>query len=80
MFEQAYFILSEASPKKNDSECDIIAEAKRIIGRTPITGWWEDSETETKKRRHSSAWVKAAFFALGFSVGAIPLALLLILL
>ena len=80
MFEQAYFILSETPRGRICTESDIVAEAKRIIGRTPISGWWEEPEPEAKKRRHSSASVKFAFFALGFSVGAVPLALLLILL
>ena len=79
IFEQAYFILSEASRGKSCTESDIVAEAKRIIGRTPVSGWWEEAEPETKKRRHPSALVKFAFFVLGFSIGAIPLALLLIL-
>ena len=80
VFDQAYFILSESAYEKNHNEGDIVAEAKRIIARSPITGYWDDSLQKNKKRRHSSASCKAVFFVLGFLVGALPLALTLLIL
>ena len=78
-FDQAYFILSESAYEKKKSESDIVAEAKRIIGQAPITGWWEEPP-KTKKRRLSSASSSLAFFVIGFALGAIPTALALLLL
>ena len=78
-FDQAYFILSESAYEKKKSESDIVAEAKRIIGQAPITGWWEEPSI-TKKRRLSSASSSLAFFVIGFALGAIPTALALLLL
>lgn len=79
-FDQAYFILSESAYEKKKSESDIVTEAKRIIGQLPITGWWDESAEGAKKRRSPSASVKLAFFALGFALGAIPAAAVLLLL
>ena len=80
IFEQAYFILSESAYEKKKSDGDIVAEAKRIIGQLPITGWWDESAPKSKKRRHASASVKIGFFVIGFALGAIPPALVLLLL
>ena len=74
-FEQAYFVLSESAYEKKKSEGDIVAEAKRIIGQLPVSGWWEEPTCKSKKRRFSSASGKFAFFVLGFVLGALPAAI-----
>lgn len=81
VFDQAYFILSESAYEKKHSETDIVAEAKRIIARSPFTGYWDDFEQKKrKKRRMSSASLKWIFFVLGFSAGSLPLAITLLIL
>lgn len=80
IFEQAYFILSESACEKKKSDGDIVSEAKRIIGQLPITGLYEPPSAKTKKRRRSPASVKIGFFVIGFVLGAIPPALVLLLL
>lgn len=80
LFEQAYFILSDAAYEKKKTEGDVVSEAKRIIAQTPITGWWEEPPEKNEKRRHSTVSAKLVFFALGLSVGALPLALVTLLL
>ena len=79
VFDQAYFILSDAAYEKKKSEGDIVSEAKRIIGQAPISGWWEEPTPKTKKRGLHPASSKLAFFILGFALGAIPSALVLLL-
>ena len=79
-FEQAYFILSESAYEKKKSEGDIVSEAKRIIGQLPVSGWWDETPHQSKKRRKFSASGRVAFFILGFALGAIPTAVLLLIL
>ena len=80
LFDQAYFILSESAYERKQSEGDVVAEAKRIIARLPIAGYWDNSARNMKKRRTPSASLKLVFFVLGFLVGALPLALTLLIL
>ena len=80
IFEQAYFILSDSAYDKKKSEGDIVSEAKRIIGEAPISGWWCGSSLKKKKRRIGSALGRFAFFTVGFLLGTVPMALILLLL
>ena len=80
LFDQAYFILSESAYEKKRSEGDIVTEAKRIIGQLPVSGWWDGQNYKPKKRRRFSASGKVACFILGFALGAIPAAVLLLIL
>lgn len=80
IFEQAYFILSESAYEKKKSEGDIVTEAKRIIGRLPVSGWWEEPPYKKPKRRVFSASGRVVFFLLGFVLGAIPAAVTLLIL
>ncbi|MBR2459616.1 MAG: hypothetical protein IKB34_00080 [Clostridia bacterium] len=41
LFDEAYFILSEAASKGEARESDIVKEAKRIIARSPVANYWE---------------------------------------
>ena len=79
VFDQAYFILSDAAYENKKSEGDIVSEAKRIIGQSPISGWWEEPTPTIKKRGSPLASSKLAFFIFGFALGAIPAALTLLL-
>lgn len=83
LFDQAYFILSDAAQTGSKTENDIIKEAKQIIARSPVKGYWGEETIEKKTERSRASQIrrlKILFFAFGCAVGAIPpIALLLIL-
>ena len=74
LFEQAYFILSDAACEKNKSEGDILAEARRIISDSPCGNYWGGyaHSYPKKKRKRPSGVVRLAFFMLGLVAGALP--------
>ena len=80
LFEQAYFILSDAALLKKKSEGDIIAEARRIIEQSPCGSYFGGSATYPKgKRKLPSAVVKLTFFLLGAVAAGVPLVLMFLL-
>ena len=83
LFDQAYFILSDSAQVGNKTENDIIKEAKQIIARSPMRGYWDDGVAVKKAEKMKEARIKRAkmlFFALGCAVGAIPPLVLMLLL
>ena len=79
MFEQAYFILSDAASLKKKSEGDIIAEARRIIEQSPCGNYFGGSAASLrKKRKPTSAMVKLFFFLLGAVAAGVPMMLFLL--
>lgn len=79
VFEQAYFILSDAASLKKKSEGDIIAEARRIIEQSPCGNYFGGSSTYPRsKRKPTSAMVKLFFFLLGAVAAGVPMMLFLL--
>ena len=79
IFEQAYFILSDAASLKKKSEGDIIAEARRIIEQSPCGNYFGGSSTYPRSRRKPpSAIVKLGFFLLGAVAAGVPMMLFLL--
>ena len=82
LFEEAYFIMSEAACRRAPGEADMIKEANRLIGRTPVGSYWEETEKTEVTARTKTAQGKAIgrflWFMLGGVSAAFPLVLLLI--
>jgi len=75
LFDEAYFILSERADKRACTESDMIKEAGRLIGLSPVSGYWgakADTPLRSPKReKHMGG--RLTSFLLGFAAGAIPL-------
>ena len=87
IFDEAYFILSDEACKRSICESDMIKEARRLVSASPVGNYWSDVDTGAgaagngvyAKQSRRLLLVKTVYFALGFSVSAVPLLALLLL-
>lgn len=83
LFDEAYFILSEAAYREKKSEGDMVQAARRLINESPVCNYWGNTEKlqggtsygnlyGARGARSSSAFSKGVCFLLGCFVGALP--------
>ena len=66
-FDGAFFIVSDKSTEKKQSEDSMVAEAHRIISSYPITNYFGTDGGGEEERRVSLAAVRVFWFLLGIA-------------
>ncbi len=68
LFEEAYFIVSDAAVTKCKGENDMLREASKIISGSPVSSYFPSENNESKHTKREMG--KAAWFMLGVAVTA----------
>lgn len=68
LFDEAYFIVSDAAVTKCKGESDMLREANKIISGSPVCSYFPSEKEESKKSKKEIG--KAAWFMLGAAVTA----------
>lgn len=65
MFEEAYFIISEAGKRKNQTENDMVCEANKIVNSSPVSAYFLGAK---KTRESARAVNRVVWFMAGACV------------